>query len=127
MGVKLDAKTVDGAVAVTKTVTDTVEVDPTLRSPRLHVTSPTPPTGGVVHEPALGERQRIAPEVAGPIGERFAASGLGMLGTVRSNGAPRVSPIEVGPYEGGLFVGMMPEDMHETFKWNEDKGREIVL
>ena len=56
----------------------------------------------------FNELSRLAPEVAGPIGERFAASGLGMLGTVRSNGAPRVSPIEVGPYEGGLFVGMMP-------------------
>ena len=54
------------------------------------------------------ELTRLVPEVADPIAGRFAASGLGMLGTVRSNGAPRVSPIEVGQVDGRLFVGMMP-------------------
>lgn len=54
------------------------------------------------------ELTRIAPDVAEPIAARFAQSGLGMLGTIRSNGAPRVSPIEVGPFEERLFVGMMP-------------------
>jgi hypothetical protein len=55
------------------------------------------------------ELHRLAPEVAEPIGARFAASGLGMLGTVRANGAPRVSPIEVAPFDDrSLFVGMMP-------------------
>lgn len=54
------------------------------------------------------ELSRLAPEVADPISARFAATGLGMLGTVRANGAPRVSPIEVGPFEDRLYVGMMP-------------------
>lgn len=56
----------------------------------------------------FAELTRVAPEVAEPIAARIAAAGIGMLGTVRANGAPRVSPIEVGPYEGGLYVGMMP-------------------
>lgn len=54
------------------------------------------------------ELARIAPEVSAPIAARIAATGLGMLGTIRANGAPRVSPIEVGPYDGRLYVGMMP-------------------
>lgn len=56
----------------------------------------------------FAELTRTAPEVADPIAARFAATGLGMLGTVRSDGSPRVSPIEVGPFEGRLYVGMMP-------------------
>ena len=31
-----------------------------------------------------------------------------MLGTVRSDGSPRISPIEVTLHDGHLFVGMMP-------------------
>jgi len=54
------------------------------------------------------ELSLLAPEVADPIAARFAQSGVGMLGTVRLNGAPRVSPIEVGSCEDRLYVGMMP-------------------
>ena len=49
-----------------------------------------------------------APTIAAPITDRFVATRLGLLGTVRADGSPRVSPIEVALYEGGLFVGMMP-------------------
>jgi hypothetical protein len=56
----------------------------------------------------FAELARIAPEVSEPIAARVAATGLGMLGTIRANGAPRVSPIEVGPFEDRLYVGMMP-------------------
>ena len=31
-----------------------------------------------------------------------------MLGTLRRDGSPRVSPIEVAFHDGRLYVGMMP-------------------
>ncbi|MGD9999246.1 MAG: pyridoxamine 5'-phosphate oxidase family protein [Ilumatobacteraceae bacterium] len=49
-----------------------------------------------------------APAVAGPISERLTAAGLGILGTTRLDGWPRVSPIEVSFVEGRLYMGMMP-------------------
>jgi hypothetical protein len=49
-----------------------------------------------------------APDVAVPIAQRLDAAGLGILGTVRRDGWPRVSPIEVAFLDGGLFMGMMP-------------------
>jgi len=51
---------------------------------------------------------RIAPDITGPILDRFRASGLGMLGTLRRDGSPRVSPIEVAVLDGRLYIGMMP-------------------
>lgn len=52
--------------------------------------------------------QTVAPEIAEPTAARLQKSGLGMLGTIRRDGSPRVSPIEVAFYEGRLYVGMMP-------------------
>ena len=49
-----------------------------------------------------------APELAGPIRDRFTTTGLAILGTVRADGSPRVSPIEVTLHDGHLYVGMMP-------------------
>ena len=49
-----------------------------------------------------------APDIADPIAGRFERAGLGMLGTIRRDGSPRVSPIEVGFHDGALYVGMMP-------------------
>lgn len=49
-----------------------------------------------------------APAISASITERFVAARIGLLGTVRADGSPRVSPIEVALFEGGLFVGMMP-------------------
>ncbi|MCU1501097.1 MAG: pyridoxamine 5-phosphate oxidase, partial [Ilumatobacteraceae bacterium] len=52
--------------------------------------------------------RQLAPTLARPIGERFLATGLGMLGTVRLDGSARVSPIEVTIQDGHLYVGSMP-------------------
>ena len=49
-----------------------------------------------------------APDIADPIAARLEKSVLGMLGTIRRDGSPRVSPIEVAFHEGRLYVGMMP-------------------
>lgn len=49
-----------------------------------------------------------APALTASITDRFDAARIGLLGTVRADGSPRVSPIEVALFEGGLFVGMMP-------------------
>jgi hypothetical protein len=61
--------------------------------------------GGVITFPDL---QTAAPDIAGPTAARFTASGLAMLATLRRDGSPRVSPIEVGFHDGRLYVGMMP-------------------
>lgn len=49
-----------------------------------------------------------APEIAGPVLDRLTATGIGLLGTVRKDGSPRVSPVEVGLHGGRLALGMMP-------------------
>jgi hypothetical protein len=56
----------------------------------------------------FSELHTTAPEIAEPIAGRFRTSGLGMLGTLRRDGSPRVSPIEVAIHDGRLYVGMMP-------------------
>jgi Pyridoxamine 5'-phosphate oxidase len=56
----------------------------------------------------FAELRTTAPHIAAPMAARFEQSVLGMLGTVRSDGSPRVSPIEISFHEGRLFVGMMP-------------------
>ncbi len=50
----------------------------------------------------------LAPDIAGPIRARLVATGLALLGTIRADGSPRVSPIEVSLQRGGLYLGMMP-------------------
>jgi hypothetical protein len=54
------------------------------------------------------EFQTSAPEIADRIADRLRTTGIGLLGTVRRDGSPRVSPIEVTLQGDGLFVGMMP-------------------
>jgi hypothetical protein len=56
----------------------------------------------------FAELRATAPDIAGPIAARLERSVLGMLGTIRRDGSPRVSPIEVAFHDGRLFVGMMP-------------------
>jgi hypothetical protein len=56
----------------------------------------------------FAELERLAPEIAGPIHDRLRTTGIGLLGTIRRDGSPRVSPIEVALQEGRLYVGMMP-------------------
>ena len=48
-----------------------------------------------------------APEIADRFRERLDATGLLFMGTLRSDGAPRVSPIEALVHEGRLYLGMM--------------------
>ena len=47
------------------------------------------------------------PEIAEIARDRFASDQLAMLGTVRSDGWPRISPCEVDFGAGHLFLGMM--------------------
>ena len=47
------------------------------------------------------------PELATIAEERFHNDELVMLGTIRSDGTPRISPCEVDFSEGNLFLGMM--------------------
>jgi hypothetical protein len=47
------------------------------------------------------------PEIASMAEERFRNDELVMLGTLRADGSPRVSPCELDLAEGHLFFGMM--------------------
>jgi hypothetical protein len=47
------------------------------------------------------------PPIAGPAAERFAADEVVMLGTIRADGTPRLSPCELDVVEGRLCFGMM--------------------
>ncbi|MDP1803789.1 MAG: pyridoxamine 5'-phosphate oxidase family protein [Acidimicrobiales bacterium] len=49
-----------------------------------------------------------APAIAEFFHRKVAAAGLCFLGTVRADGSPRVSPLEVWVHEGGLYAGSMP-------------------
>ena len=48
-----------------------------------------------------------APKLAGLGEERFERSGLILLGTLRKNGWPRISPVEAYITDGHLYLGMM--------------------
>lgn len=48
-----------------------------------------------------------APELAGRVEERFSATGLVAVGTLRADGWPRVSPVEPLITGGQLYLGMM--------------------
>ena len=47
------------------------------------------------------------PEIASLAEERFRTDELVMLGTLRADGSPRISPCELDVAEGHLFFGMM--------------------
>jgi hypothetical protein len=48
-----------------------------------------------------------APSLATLFRERYDATGLCLLGTIRADGYPRVSPLEPLLHEGDLWLGMM--------------------
>jgi hypothetical protein len=50
-----------------------------------------------------------APELGRTVQDRFEATGLGILATLRSDGAPRVSGIEPSFWDGELWLGSMWE------------------
>lgn len=52
---------------------------------------------------------REAPELGGLVQERFEATGLAILATLRRDGSPRVSGIEPSFWGGSLWIGSMWE------------------
>lgn len=54
------------------------------------------------------EFEAAAPTVATPIRERLEKAGLTMLATIRRDGSPRISPVEVQFIGGHLYFGSMP-------------------
>jgi hypothetical protein len=55
------------------------------------------------------EFERVAPRIAAVFRRRHAATGnLCMLGTMRADGFPRISPMEPRFFEGNLWIGGMP-------------------
>ena len=55
------------------------------------------------------EFEKLAPRIAAVFKRRHAATGgLCMLGTLRSDGFPRISPMEPRFFEGHLWIGGMP-------------------
>jgi hypothetical protein len=63
------------------------------------------------------EFERACPQIAGIARERFAEDELVILGTIRPDGSPRVSPNEVDFAEGRLFLGMM---------WRSQKALDLL-
>jgi hypothetical protein len=49
-----------------------------------------------------------APSIAEHLSAKLVATGLGLIATTRSDGWPRVSPMEVSIIDGRLYVGSMP-------------------
>ena len=54
-----------------------------------------------------GEFKRTVPEIARLGEERFEQTGLALIGTVRRDGSPRVSPVEPYLADDHLLLGMM--------------------
>jgi hypothetical protein len=61
--------------------------------------------------------RETAPELARIFEQRLAQTGLGLLGTIRADGWPRISPIEVYIVEGELMLGMM---------WQSTKAHDLL-
>jgi hypothetical protein len=57
---------------------------------------------------AWGEFAAAAPSLARTGRERLDRAGVALLGTVRKDGAPRISPVEPVFAEGHLLIGVMP-------------------
>ena len=53
------------------------------------------------------EFKNAAPELAALGEERFEATGLVLVGSLRKNGWPRISPVEPLFADGQLYLGMM--------------------
>lgn len=54
------------------------------------------------------ELEATAAEIAAPLRARLEATGFCLLATLRRDGSPRISPIDVSFSDGGLYVGSMP-------------------
>ena len=53
------------------------------------------------------EFKQAAPGLAEKAESLFDASGIVMVGTIRKDGSPRISPVEVLITDGKLYLGMM--------------------
>lgn len=53
----------------------------------------------------------LAPAIATAILGRIRVTGIGILGTIRRDGSPRISPIEVSIQDRSLFMGMMADSL----------------
>lgn len=51
--------------------------------------------------------RKAAPKLAAAAQELFHKSGVVLLGTVRKNGSPRISPVEFLLLDGEIYLGMM--------------------
>ena len=58
--------------------------------------------------PTLAELDSAAPTIAAFVGQRIEEAGLCFLATRRSDGWPRVSPVEVFVHDGQIYLGSMP-------------------
>jgi len=63
------------------------------------------------------EFKRSAPEMAGLGEERFERTGLVLVGTIRKDGWPRISPVEPLIVDGDLSLGMM---------WQSKKAKDLL-
>ena len=63
------------------------------------------------------EFEKVAPEMAQLGQERFDRSGVVLVGTVRKDGSPRISPVEPLITQGQLFLGMM---------WRSKKALDLI-
>ena len=61
--------------------------------------------------PAWDQIVREAPELAAAVQARFDANRHKVLGTLRADGSPRLSGIEVTFRDGDLWLGMMPDSL----------------
>ena len=53
------------------------------------------------------EFSQAAPELARLFRERLEKTGLALIGTIRKDGTPRISPLEAEVFEDDLLLGMM--------------------
>jgi hypothetical protein len=65
-----------------------------------------------------GEFQEAAPDLARLARERFAQTGVAILGTIRQDGSPRISAIEPVISHDELLLGMM---------WRSRKALDLIL
>jgi hypothetical protein len=58
-----------------------------------------------------------APALAGRIAQEFAVAGVVLVGTIRQDGSPRLSPVEPVLLSGDLYLDMM---------WQSQKARDLL-
>jgi Pyridoxamine 5'-phosphate oxidase len=63
------------------------------------------------------EFERVCPEIPGLARERFARDEVVLVGTIRPDGSPRISPNEVDFADGRLLLGMM---------WRSQKALDVL-